>query len=466
MSDLTRREHLALLSSVISLSAAACCCSSNLNASLEVESAPIRRDYPHFARDGSLLVAYDPKRSIFVRTLFQLNFDDLAANPDLEQDLRDAGINTITTGLYANPADGGISDYAKWYEGWSGYWRNVEGQAERLGMTLLLSGDDIMREQYQMANSITVPWSAVAIRTALETAKHSNRVIGVEMMDEAVGDIIPPDFMRLMQIVRTARDRPYLTWPVVSGSSTKTVARWMGDPKMSDYATIYWSLQDGTDRTLEAYRRAMAQTVKRWRPFIQQDRPFLLLVSVAGEFYTKRTSGANYTDGKDLLQGKPNSPRAVAVQIMYAVIAGAAGVRLYLYDGPHLKKERADSPIGTIDLQTGTAPRSSRWIAIAGAMNLIKSLEPFLLQATIPAPDLGPEILTSARVGPSSVLIMALNFSSRTITRNVDLSSYPTSNARVYRLLDGAAKVTTEGINLAQPTTFRPGETVTWLFPL
>jgi hypothetical protein len=411
-----------------------------------------------------LLTTYDPKRSIFVRTLFQLNFDDLAADPDLEHDLKDAGINTITTGLYSNPADSAISDYAKWYEGWSGYWRNVEAQAERLGMTLLLSGDDMMREKYQLANSITVPWSGVAIRTALETAKHSNRVIGVEMMDEAVGDIIPSDFMRLMQIVKTARDRPYLTWPVVSGSSTKAVARWMGDPNMSDYATIYWSLPNGTDRSLEAYRRTMAQTVKSWRPFIQQDRPFFLLVSVAGEFYTKRTSGANYTEGRDLLQGRPNPPLAVAVQIMYAAIAGAAGVRLYLYDGPHLKKERADSPLGTIDLQTGTAPGSSRWAAISGALNLIKGLEPFLLQPTIPAPDLGPDILTSARLGTGSVLIMALNFSSRTVTRRVDLSFYPASSARVYRLLDGPATVTTEGVNPALPTRFRPGETVMWLF--
>ena len=61
---------------------------------MDVESAPIRPDYPHFARDGSLLTAYDPKRSIFVRTLFQLNFDDLAAEPDLAEELKAAGINT------------------------------------------------------------------------------------------------------------------------------------------------------------------------------------------------------------------------------------------------------------------------------------------------------------------------------------------------------------------------------------
>src|SRR5262249_27709440 len=127
-------------------------------------------------------------------------------------------------------------------------------------------------------------------------------------------------------------------------------------------------------------------------------------------------------------------------------------------------KERADSPVDTIDLQTGTAPGSSRWTAISGALNLIKGLEPFLLQPTIPAPDLGPDILTSARLGPGSVLIMALNFSSRTVTRRVDLSFYPASSARVYRLLDGPATVTTEGVNPALPTRFRPGETVMWLF--
>lgn len=409
-------------------------------------------------------MTYDHKRSIFVRTLFQLNFDDIAADATLGKELKAAGINTVTTGLYSNPADSGSPDYATWYEGWSGYWRNLEVNADRLDMSLLLTGDDLMREKYQMANSLSGPWSTRAVHTALETARQSNRVIGVEMMDEVVGDTIPPEFTRLMSIVKAAKTRPYLTWPVVSGSSTTAVANWMGNPDMSDYSSIYWSLPNGTARNLEAYRRTMAHTVQMWRPFLQQNKPVLLLVSIAGEFYTKRIDGGAYNTDKDLLQGKPNSPVAIAAQIMYAAIAGAAGVRMYLYDGPHLKKERAESPAGTIDLQTGSAPGSARWVALSGALNLIKDLEPYLLQATVAAPDLGPEIVTTARSGPGSMLVMALNFSSQSITRLVDLSQLGSGGAKVYRLLDREAAVTTEDAGKPQSTHFKPGETVAWLF--
>src|SRR5215472_16513349 len=440
MGDSTRREHLTRLGAAMSVFDAACNSIGTSSVS-RLEAAPVRPEYPHFGKDGSVLTRYDPNKSIFVRTLFQLNFDDLAEDQSLGKELRKAGINTITTGLYSNPADSGVKDYDSWYQGWSGYWRNVERNSDRLGMSLLLTGDDIMRENYQMANSLTGPWSARALRTALETARQSNRVVGIEMMHEVVGDTIPAEFTKLMQIIKTAKTRPLLTWPVVSGSSTTAVAHWMGNAEMSDYSSIYWSLPNGTDRSLEAYRRTMAHTVRSWRPLLQPNRPMLLLVSVAGEFYTKRVHDINYTPGRDVLQGRPNSPLAIAVQIMYAAIAGAAGVRLYLYDGPHLKKERADSPVGTIDLQTGTAPGSTRWVALAGALNLINNLEPYLFQATIPAPQLGSEVITSVRSGPDSVLVLALNFSSRTVTRSVNLSHYRRTSLEVYRLLDGEARV-------------------------
>jgi hypothetical protein len=463
MAKSTRREHLTRLGAAPSVFTAACKSLRSLQGS-PLEAAPVRPEYPHFGKDGSLITKYDSNKSIFARTLFQLNFDDLAEDPRLAEELERAGINTITTGLYSNPVDSHSPDYESWYEGWSGYWRNVELNSNRLGMSLLLTGDDIMRESYQMANSLTGSWSARALRTALETARQSNRVLGVEMMDEVVGDSIPPDFLKLMSIINTARIRPLLTWPAVSGSSTAAVARWMGNPEMSDYSSVYWSLPNGTDRSLEAYRTTMAHTVRRWRPFLQQNRPMVLLVSVAGEFYTKRVPGGDYAPGQDHLQGKPNTPLAIAVQIMYAAIAGAAGVRLYLYDGPHLRKERADSPIGRSDLQTGSAPGSARWEALAGALNLIKALEPYLLQATIPAPDLGPEVIMSVRSGPDSVLVLALNFSSRSVTRSVDLSPYRRKNLKVYRLLDREARVTSDPNSWPQHIQFQPGETVAWLF--
>jgi hypothetical protein len=118
----------------------------------------------------------------FVRTLFQLNFDDIAANQTLPSKLQAAAVNTITTGSYDNLADSDSPDYASWFNGWNSYWTGVEANAQKYGSSLLLTGDDIAREPYQLLNSIGNSWSGDAIRAALAKARDSKRVVGIEMV--------------------------------------------------------------------------------------------------------------------------------------------------------------------------------------------------------------------------------------------------------------------------------------------
>jgi len=448
----------------------------------------------HFGKDGSVLTDYDPSRSLFVRTLFELNFDDIAADPALASKLQVAAVNTITTGLYDNPADSGSPDYATWYDGWSGYWSNLESNAQKYGFSLLLTGDDIAREPYELLNSVTNSWSADAIRTSLAWARDSRRVIGIEMVDEvnAIWGDTPhptdgrwqslgvPDsaFSTLMQIINGVPGRPRITWPVISGSDSNAVANWMGDPAYADYTSDYWALMDWpaypTGASLNDFQRPMDGAIYGRMPWVQSGQPTLALASISGPFYTKKTAGSQYVPGRDAQQMPPVPITAVAAQIIYAAEAGAAGVRLYAYDTQDLKHQRSSAPIGTIDLQTGSDPftvGTDRWAAMSAAFNLIAQVEPYLLRAQINALNLGPQFVTAARKGPASTLFMATNFSEAASTVTLDLSPYftqPTAHVTLYRLW--GSNLTSTDITVSAGTlrhaqvSFQPGETVVWVF--
>jgi hypothetical protein len=448
----------------------------------------------HFGKDGSLLTDYDPARSLFVRTLFQLNFDDIAATPALASQLHSAGVNTITTGLYDNPADAGSPDYGTWYEGWNGYWNNVVSNAQTLGFSLLLTGDDIAREPYQLLNSITNSWSTDAIRTALASARDSRRVISIEMVDEVNamwGDTPRPTdgrwqslgvpdsaFGTLMQIMNGVPGRPMITWPVVSGSDASAVANWMGDPAFADYTSDYWAIMDWpaypTGASLNDFQSAMDGALYGRMPWVQSGRPTLALGSISGPFYTKKVSGSQYAPGRDALQMPPVPMTAVAAQIMFAAEEGAAGVRMYAYDSQDQKHQRSSATVGTIDLQTGSDPLTvgtDRWAAMSAAFNLIAQLEPYLLRTQINALNLGPQFAAAARQGSTGTLFMATNLSEAASVVTLDLSPYfvlPTKRVTLYRLW--GSNLTTTDVTASAGTlnqtqvSFQPGETVVWVF--
>ena len=461
------------------------------NTTVIVNSSP---GLPHFGRDGSLLTDYDPTRSLFVRTLFQLNFDEINANPLLGPKLAASGINTITTGLYDNPADSGSPDYATWVNGWSGYWNSIEASAQRLGVSLLLTGDDMAREPYQLINSISNPWSADAIRASLGWARDSKRVIGIEMVDEVNamwGDTPKPTdgrwqslgvpdsaFTSLMSIINSVPGRPLITWPVISGSDGSTVANWMGDPAYADYTSDYWALMDWpaypTGASLNGFRNSMDPAVFGRLPYVQQNRPTLLLGTMCGPFYTKHVSGSQYQPGRDIPQMPPVPATAVAAQIMYAAEVGAAGIRMYMFDSQDAKHQRSSAPIGTIDLQTGADPftvGTDRWAAMSAAFNLISQLEPYLLRTPANGLNLGPQFVTAARKGPTATLFMATNFSEAPATLTADVSPYftqPMKSVHLYRLLGQNSTNTditsTAGTLNQTRVTFQPGETLVWVF--
>lgn len=441
----------------------------------------------HFGRDGSILTSYDPNKSIFVRSMFSLSGDELDSTPGLAAQVQAAAINTLASGFYYNPSDLHTETMAEWVSRTTWRWDLTAQQAQRYNMSLLLTGDDLARFPYELADSVvTNPWAADAIRLALSRLSASGRVLGVNMVDEVTllwGDTpaptdgrwkaqgIPDDaFLKLMAIIRGAEGTPTNTsWPVFAGSSVDAVAAWEGDPRFSNFADIYWYHPGWEHRpytfTLGETLKDMDGRVASVLPVLSEQAPKLLITEATGPFYTSNGPGDQFVPGRDnLLQSGP-TPVSVGAEIMYAAVSGMAGVREYSFDGSLWKWERGQGAGG----QTGSDPfrvGTDRWQAMSTAFNLIDTLEPHLLQKQISAIDLGPDVVTTARQGPDSRLLMAESFAAEAETLTVDLSPYRFEGGSVVRYRVLGARLVTELIpNYGADTlTLEPGETVAYVF--
>ena len=449
----------------------------------------------HFGRDGRILRRYDPKQSRFVRTMFGLGPDEIGRDPSLATRAHAAGINALETGFYNNPADGSHPpDLATWKRGWDPWWGRIERAAVEHDFGLVLTGDDIARTRAEMADSVTSPWSAGAIRHAFARARDSRRVIAVEMIDEVSflwGDTptptdgrwakgqppLPDDiFVRLMKTINGVRGRPPISWPIGGISGVGAARDWLGNPAFSDYASQYWDTIDWrkayprSASLPQIYLSGMDRVLSERRPVIPRNMPELLLVSTCGPFYEKRVPGDEYTPGQDLFQSAGPTPRQVAAEVMYAAAAGMAGVRAYSFDTTNWKQERRRALVGHSGLQTGAEPNhvgTDRWQAMASSFHLIRGLEPHLLRSPLSAIDLGPLIYTGARQGPEGRLLIALNFDEMPEAIRADLRPYRYAGGPAierHRLAGATLRVDIVPDTESDSLTLEPGETAVWLF--
>jgi hypothetical protein len=290
------------------------------------------------------------------------------------------------------------------------------------------------------------------------------------------GNPVAPEWRKLMERLNRIPDRVPISWPVAGMQPDGDFAAWLGDPGMSDYSSLYWTYVVGTRQQAYPWGRSLEQTRENlerciWGrfPILQQDRPRLLLASVAGPFYTKRVQGGEYQPGLDRLQVMGVGPVGVSATILYGAAVGTAGTRVYAYDAVWAE-ERRNHPLGQRDIQTGAAPVGpgrEYWKSMAAAFNLIKTLEPHLLQPPMSAPDLGPTITTGARQGPRSRLLMAVNCSESRPTAVVDMEPYRYPGARTvtrYRVLGSRTVTERRPVETTARIALEPGESIVWLF--
>jgi hypothetical protein len=449
--------------------------------------------FPHFGKDGSILDRYDSTRSVILRSVFGITPDEITNDPSLTGAVSSSRINALTSGIYMNPADGGAKDFNTWQTAWDEVWNLNATLARSLGVSIFLTGDDIAREPYELDNSVNNSWSAQAIEHSFSTAQASGLAIGVDMVDEVAllwGDTPTPSdgrwldlqppihddaFTRVMHIIQTSPARIPVSWPAGGIASDAAVANWDGNPAFADYTSHYWDVQDFRDeyyfggRSLKQIQKWMGdEALFRRLPYIQRNKPQIALISATGPFYTKLANGGAYTPGVDILQRSGAGPEQIMGEVMFGVVAGMCGFRVYNYDTLDWRNQRATAPIGTKDLQTGIGVNSQQWSALSLSFNFIRQLEPLILQPRISAVDMGADIATTARQGANGTLVIAVNMAEapRPITAN--LSPYK-SNENITRLtryrltINGLATESLQ-VGLEDRLTIQPGETVAWVF--
>ena len=452
--------------------------------------------FPHFSKDGKILYNYVDGNSIFLRTLFFLGPEEIEKNEKLLKQVKFAKVNALTTGFYLNPADSGTNDYEKWKKGWENWVKRFEKVAKENNFALVLTGDDICRTPKELNNSVTNPWAKDAIRDAFEWARDSRIVSCIEMMDEAslwgtnplpseeetakwekANPPSPKDaFKKIMEIVNSIPNRPPVSWPVLGLSPPVVAKNWMGNPFMSNYTSNYWDILDWRraypyfGASFPQYRKYLDGVTYGRMPYMQLDKPFILLVSICGPYYQKLSDNEEFQPGKDkLLIDGIGTPETVSLQIMFAIANGYSGVRCYAFDSNLWKKERKQAKIGTSGLQTGAEPfetGTDRWYALSTCFNLIKKLEPIILQEMTSCIDLGPEILTGAKKGLFGNLLIIVNSSE--VEQEIIVPLYPYSKSKqkftIFRLVGG--NLTTENHNYLDlhKVLIAPSEAIIYLF--
>lgn len=334
-----------------------------------------------------------------VRTLFHCSASEINSTSGLKAALAAAGVNTITGGLFMNPADNG-----SWttFEIWEAAVFNPNnlatpnGQmkwARDNGFKYLATGDDFYRNGDEANFILTSPWAEDAVRrTGQLLEEYSDIVLGVEMGDEFGTGPGTQVHRNVVDWLRLETDTP-LAWP------DKYPFGWEV-PEWSDYASRYWTdieFRNGRSDGLTLWQNASGIGGRPWHTGaasqLPAEWPWICLISVAGPYYTKLVAGGDYVPGSDLLQKGGNRAIDIVAQCWLALAHGASGLRLYGYDFTEWQVERATAVVGRTDLQTGARPGDARWPGVVAGLTSIASRESALLDGYRPGRTAGPWVL-------------------------------------------------------------------------
>ena len=161
------------------------------------------------------------------------------------------------------------------------------------------------------------------------------------------------------------------------------------------------------------------------QPFMQLNRPQIMLQSMSGPNYTKNSPAGTeyYNPPLDDLQHAGIIPKAVVSGMMSAVAVGNVGLRLYQFETIYDYTGAKNQAPGGGGIQTGAGPFTGEvknWQAMSYGANLLtKTLQPFLLAKPLNSPAYGRNLVSAARENLSGRMLMIVN--SWDGTRQIDV---------------------------------------------
>jgi hypothetical protein len=140
---------------------------------------------PHFTTNGGMSTAYVPGQSTFMVAPYDLGPNYVANDANLLAEVRRAGINTLTTGIYLNPSDL-TTTFSDWLSGFNSIILPNLQFAAANGFRVLGTGDNIARNIGAEAfRTLNWPQGKQAVQYAIQAFSQSGTAISLEMIDEA-----------------------------------------------------------------------------------------------------------------------------------------------------------------------------------------------------------------------------------------------------------------------------------------
>jgi len=277
--------------------------------------------------------------------------------------------------------------------------------------------------------------------------------------------------------VRSANFSLPVSWPPAGVALTSAQANWMGKGSISDYASHYWDTNQ--QRKTYIFGEGIRETTNSMltafydrQPYMQLNRPQLMLQSMSGINYTKNSPPGtdSYNPPIDELQHAGILPKAVVSGMMSAAAVGSVGLRLYQFETAYDYAANTAQGPGGGGIQTGAAPFTGEvknWQAMAFGSNLLtKTLQPYLLSTPVNSPAYGRNLVTAARTNATGRMLMIVNSWDGARTVNVDFTPYKYGFGAVrYRVSDTGIQTRIETDSNGETVTLDSGETVAYIFP-
>jgi hypothetical protein len=237
---------------------------------------------PHFVGDGNYSTAYVDGKSIFAIAPFLLEPNSVR-DPATLAEVKRAGVNTLTRGLYINPTDLTTS-FAAWQASYDSAIAPDWAFAAANGFHAIASGDDVARVPGAEGwRTLNWPNGKAAVQYAIQKFAASGAALSVDMIDEASAlwgpNPQPPGKLgaaNSMQAINCAGTVCTVTWPGLSsnqyhdqiGAGLTFVLT--GDPALSTPAGQVYTVGNVTASTFDFTPAAAATVV-----FTPQSKPNL-----------------------------------------------------------------------------------------------------------------------------------------------------------------------------------------------
>jgi hypothetical protein len=236
---------------------------------------------PHFTANGGMSTTYTAGQSTFIVAPFLLASNYVSADPNLLAEVRRAGINTLTQGMYINSSDMTTS-FVAWLSGYNTTVLPSMQYAAANGFRVIGTGDNIARNiGVEAYRSMNWPSAKQAIQYAFQQFALSGTAVSVEMIDEAGflwgPNPTPPGLLgaaNSMQSIACAASSCTVTWPNLTDNSYHDVISngltfsLTGNPALNSPVGTTYTVQNATANTF-TFTPAAPVT----RTFTQQTDP-------------------------------------------------------------------------------------------------------------------------------------------------------------------------------------------------